>query len=866
MIKRLISLALVVVLLLSLCVSAMAVRTESAEITYRAIKISLNGEIISPCDAEGKGVEPFIMNASGTTYLPLRAVAQALGLDVKWDGATSTVTLAGGGAVKTGDEAPLATRLSKTVDITYRDIKVILDGQQLELVNAAGAAVEPFIMDGTTYLPLRVIGEALGLRVGWDAATSTASLTEPTGAEAELQRAAELGLVSSTADAASVSFKDYFAMLDSLVKKLAPEKAAAFAALYPAAAKSGEAMTRYDAMVALYSLAECLGGAFPEVGWDWLALHDQIGEKCWDEIRWNPLYGERGWEQEGFEGFSYDAASYFYALGRKSLYSSERLFDYSEAENSMRCDDNITRREAMLSIVRFHDSDRSVFPVIERPSTAADRAYLASVGAKIEAIRSTETAVTYTGTAYYVSESGSDSNSGRSPAQAWASLERVNSADLRPGDAVFFERGGIFRGHLWAREGVTYSAYGQGEKPRLYASPESGVGAEKWSLYYDEGGVKIWKFHSLMQDCGGIVFNDGESWASRVFSYWDGKKAVSVEDKSLAFDMIAELEYDLQFYCGYPEDIASRAIPFSAFDAELHGELYLRCDKGNPGELYEEIEFQCPADPVGYAGIIQGADSDNFTVDNLCVMYSNTMAIACGTGSGITIQNCEAGFVGGGSHVIGYYAEDACVPASGEGIRLDGYNNKAVNNYVHDCFDGGIITEPDLSYELDGGEIPDWLLDVKWGEVSIEDNVIERCISGVLIGVHVEDSVIPYVESLSIKDNDILWSGYGWSSDPHYNFTWNSEDYNGNAITFWDADHIHGPFTVENNRLYAAKASLIRYFYSEENMPVFSGNTYAQNPNGYVIRGIDTAMAYSDAGVIAGCREHLGDADAKVIK
>lgn len=81
---------------------------------------------------------------------------------------------------------------------------------------------------------------------------------------------------------------------------------------------------------------------------------------------------------------------------------------------------------------------------------------------------------TYTGTAYYVSNKGNDGNDGRSPETAWATLDRVNEAPLQYGDAVFFERGGVWRNTtVETKEGVTYSAYGEGAKPRICASPET---------------------------------------------------------------------------------------------------------------------------------------------------------------------------------------------------------------------------------------------------------------------------------------------------------------------------------------------------------------------------------------------------------
>lgn len=77
-----------------LCVAANAVgnvTTKTLNATFKNIKIVLNGVQIDPKDASGITVEPFTVD--GTTYLPVRAVANALGLDVKWDGETSTVYL-----------------------------------------------------------------------------------------------------------------------------------------------------------------------------------------------------------------------------------------------------------------------------------------------------------------------------------------------------------------------------------------------------------------------------------------------------------------------------------------------------------------------------------------------------------------------------------------------------------------------------------------------------------------------------------------------------------------------------------------------------------------------------------------------------
>ena len=72
-----------------------------------------------------------------------------------------------------------ATIGQKTAILDYKDIQVTLDGDPVNLVNADGEAVEPFAIDGTTYLPVRAVSNALGLDVGWDADTNTVILTTP---------------------------------------------------------------------------------------------------------------------------------------------------------------------------------------------------------------------------------------------------------------------------------------------------------------------------------------------------------------------------------------------------------------------------------------------------------------------------------------------------------------------------------------------------------------------------------------------------------------------------------------------------------------------------------------------------------------
>lgn len=77
----------------------------------------------------------------------------------------------------------IASSLTRDATLTYRDIRITLDGQEVRPTDANGTYVEPFIIDGTTYLPVRGVASALGLEVEWDEQTNTVALQRRTEGE-----------------------------------------------------------------------------------------------------------------------------------------------------------------------------------------------------------------------------------------------------------------------------------------------------------------------------------------------------------------------------------------------------------------------------------------------------------------------------------------------------------------------------------------------------------------------------------------------------------------------------------------------------------------------------------------------------------
>ena len=85
-----------------------------------------------------------------------------------------------------------------TQELEYRNIRVSLDGDVLDLRNAIGEQVEPFMFGGTNYLPVRALAEALGLHVAWDGSQAMVVLTTPSAIPASESK---IAAVLETVDA-----------------------------------------------------------------------------------------------------------------------------------------------------------------------------------------------------------------------------------------------------------------------------------------------------------------------------------------------------------------------------------------------------------------------------------------------------------------------------------------------------------------------------------------------------------------------------------------------------------------------------------------------------------------------------------------
>jgi hypothetical protein len=201
-------------------------------------------------------------------------------------------------------------------------------------------------------------------------------------------------------------------------------------------------------------------------------------------------------------------------------------------------------------------------------------------------------------------------------------------------------------------------------------------------------------------------------------------------------------------------------------------------------------------------------------VDNLAIRYSGNSGIGTAIAKNIVIQNCEVSWCGGFSAA---YVENSGVVRCGDCIVMDGSHNTVRNCYLHDCWDGGVTIETNYDYgysDLD--------------HLTVTKNLIERTGYGVQFTIYEGDKKYKKLPSnIEISSNYIMYSGDCWGMDQKVLTEQNAAiDFNRNR------NPNNGTVYVKDNIIYAGGRTLLYCCMPEEFMPKFSGNTWAQYPNG----------------------------------
>jgi hypothetical protein len=364
-------------------------------------------------------------------------------------------------------------------------------------------------------------------------------------------------------------------------------------------------------------------------------------------------------------------------------------------------------------ITKVNASDKEVLPD-EKTADLLNPEVIKNAGANNEALAmrkkvlESKDSISVSGTTYYVSPTGSDTNDGMSPKTPFETIN-VAFATAKEGDAVLLERGSVFRlnNTITLSDGVAYGAYGKGPKPEIWGSPENYADPIRWSPYTIRN---VWAIDFYRSDVGMIVFNHGE------------------------------LAGDMQYY------VRNLKKNGDFFFDDAQKVLYVYCDKGNPGSVYKDIE-------IGSRMIMfrlrDGAE--NVTIDNLSFKYTGTFGIRGSMGCrNINITNCVIGWVGGSLFQDGSNRY-------GNGIEFtSGCENLNVENcWIYQVYDAGFtfqITTADTTIE-----------ERTYKNISLKDTLIEYC--SWAFEWWPSDVPNSIFENISITGNIMRFSGYGWAGD-----------------------------------------------------------------------------------------------------
>ena len=186
------------------------------------VPVRIGGIVQTFYDAQGNEVHP--LNYGGTTYVPIRAVGELMGKNVNWDAANLTATIGGERTTPATQGTPDTTAVAQNITVLIRpDYTIVVDGVARTFRDVDGKMVDPLLYEGSIYLPLRAIGEMMGMNVEWDATDGTVFLSgevtdydtnystggntgTTTGAAISMSRAREIALANAGLTADDVVF------------------------------------------------------------------------------------------------------------------------------------------------------------------------------------------------------------------------------------------------------------------------------------------------------------------------------------------------------------------------------------------------------------------------------------------------------------------------------------------------------------------------------------------------------------------------------------------------------------------------------------------------------------------------------------
>ena len=411
--------------------------------------------------------------------------------------------------------------------------------------------------------------------------------------------------------------------------------------------------------------------------------------------------------------------------------------------------------------------------------------------------------VTPDGPVYYISPDGDDLSDGLTPETAWKTPEHP----VLTGATVLFERGGVWRGGFTAQAGVTYSAYGGGEKPCIYGSPFDGAAAAGW----DEVSEGVWRYRErITKDVGGIFFDGGRERAEKVTVNYENPEPVDHVTRN-RFDGYRSLTEDLTFWhdLGGRIECAEDEICDGA-ETDGQGYLYL-CSTADPAERFSEIEFLMRKNVIDIVG-------NNVRIDNLTIRYGGAHGIGSGAVKGLHVTNCVIEYIGGS---VQYY-QDGRPVRFGNGVEIWGRCEDYMVDHciIREIYDAGV------THQYSGGDGSCTMRSIRY-----TNNVITNCTYAVEYFIGPSNSgktARRYMEDVVIQGNFLGFAGSGFGSGRPDKDT-------PALIKSWDTLNAvkSASFIIEDNTLMVSTQNLIHICANEaSSLPLLRGNVFIQEDGG----------------------------------
>ncbi len=414
---------------------------------------------------------------------------------------------------------------------------------------------------------------------------------------------------------------------------------------------------------------------------------------------------------------------------------------------------------------------------------------------------------------YYFAADGNDSNDGLSEETPKKTINALSNLTLSSGDVVLFKRGDTFRGKFSAVAGVTYSAYGEGEKPTISGSEKNYADPMDWMT---TDYPNVWKYRGKLKNVGIILFD----YTGEIGNYEETYGTMRISGASDGFVDESNLDGDLQFW----SDLGTEA-------------LYLYSEE-NPGDRFESIEIGTVGNTIAIGG------NKDVTIDNLHIMLTGSHGVGAGTTKNLTVRNCVFDWLGG-SILAGFGG--ANTTRYGNAVEVYGGvdNYKVYNNWMYQIYDTGVTHQFNVSADTKKNVMND---------VEYYNNLIEYCFWSIeYYNAKGGEDTYRETTNVYIHDNFCRLGGYGWgcagreSGAPMYCIG-SMPDKTENYVT-------------ENNIFDRCTGFLVSTYGQATNGDYkFTHNTYVQ-PYGAKLSQIDGAVQLYDGSAADNLKKYLDEDD-----